>query len=101
MSLVTGRAGGSPIPQFNLNTAGVVIIDSMTIGADSSFGLGPFAYAGSLIVSSGSFFSFGTISCRQDLPANEGGASQRDNMSSLSLRRLPMRGNQNRQTTKQ
>jgi hypothetical protein len=74
-TLVTGHGlGGSPIPQFNPNTVGVVIIGLMTIGADSSFGLGPFAYAGSLIASSGSFFLFGTISCCQDSPANEGGA---------------------------
>ncbi len=84
-TLVTGHGpGGNPIPQFNPNTAGVVIIGSVTIGADSSIGSGPFAYGGSSIASSGSFFSFGTISCHQDSPANEGGASQRDNMSSLS-----------------
>ena len=100
-TLVTGhRPGGNPTPQFNPNTAGVIIIGSVMIGADSSFGSGPFAYAGSSIASSGSFFSFGTISCCQDLPANEGGASQRDDMSSLLLRRSPMRGNPNRQTTK-
>ena len=69
-TLVTGHGpGGNPIPQFNPNTAGVVIIGSVTIEADSSFGLGPFAYVGWLIASSGSFFSFGTISCRQDSPA--------------------------------
>ena len=56
----------------------------MTIGANISFGLGPFAYAGSLIASSGLFFSFCTISCHQDSPANKGGASQWDNMSLLS-----------------
>ncbi len=100
-TLVTGHGpGGNPIPQFYPNTAGVVIIGSVMIGADSSFGSGPFAYAGSSIASSGSFFSSGTISCRQDSPANEGGASQRDDMSSLLLRRSPMRGNLNRRTTK-
>ncbi len=68
-TLVTGHGpGGNPIPQFNPNTAGVVIIGSVTIGADSSFGSGPFAYTGSSIASSGSLFSFGTISCRQDHP---------------------------------
>ena len=96
MSLVTGRAGGNPIPQFNPNTAGKVIIGLVTIGADSSFGWGPFAYAGLLIASSGSFFSFGTISCRQDSPTNKRGDSQRDDMSLLLLRRSPMRGNPNR-----
>ncbi len=101
-TLVTGHGpGGDFIPQFNPNTAGVVITGSVMIGADSSFGSGPFAYAGSLIASSGSFFSFGTISCHQDLPANEGGTSQRDNMSLLLSRRSPMRGNPNRRTTKQ
>jgi hypothetical protein len=56
-TLVTGhKPGGNPILQFNRNTARVVIIGLVTIGADSFFGLGPFAYAGSLIVSSGSFF---------------------------------------------
>jgi hypothetical protein len=84
-TLVTGhRPGDNPIPHFNSNTAGAVIIGLVTIGADSSFGSGPFAYAGLSIASSGSFFSFGMISCRQDLPANEGGASQRDDMSLLS-----------------
>ena len=76
-TLVTGHGpGGNPIPQFNPNTAGVVIIGSVTIGADSSFGSGPFAYAGLSIASS--------RSCCQDSPANKGGASQRDDMSSLS-----------------
>ncbi len=84
-TLVTDHGpGGNPIPQFNPNTVRVVIIGSTTIGADSSFGLGPFTYVGSSIASSGSFVSFGTISCRQDLPANQGGASQRDDMSLLS-----------------
>jgi hypothetical protein len=90
-TLVTGHGpGGNPIPQFNPNTAGVVIIGLVTIGAISSFRLGPFAYAGSSIASSGSFFLFGMISCRQDLPANKGGALQRDNMSSLSSATLPV-----------
>ncbi len=84
-TLVTGHGpGGNPIPQFNPNTAGVIVISSVTIGADSSFGLGTFAYAGPSIASSGSFFSFRTISCCQDSFANEGGASQRDDMNSLS-----------------
>jgi hypothetical protein len=84
-TLVTGHGPeGNPIPQFNPNTAGVVIIGSVTIGADSSFGSGPFAYAGSSIASSGSFFLFDRISCRQDLPANKGGTLQRDDMSLLS-----------------
>ena len=91
---------GNPIPQFNPNTAGAVIIGSVTIGADSSFGSGLFAYAGSSIASSRSFFSLGTISRRQDSPANEGGASQRDDMSSLSSRRSPKWGNPNRRTMK-
>ena len=65
-TLVNGHGpGGNPIPQFNPNTAGAVIIGSVTIGADSSFGSGSFAYAGSLIASFGLFFfSFGMISCR-------------------------------------
>ena len=91
---------GNPIPQFNPNTAGAVIIGSVTIGADSSFGSGLFAYAGSSIASSRSFFSLGTMSRRQDSPANEGGASQRDDMSSLSSRRSPKWGNRNRRTMK-
>ncbi len=62
-TLVTGHGpGGNFIPQFNPNTTGVVIIGLVTIGADSSFGLAPFAYAGSSIASFGSFFLFGTIS---------------------------------------
>jgi len=91
---------GNPIPQFNPNTAGAVIIGSVTIGADSSFGSGLFAYAGSSIASSRSFFSLGTMSRRQDSPANEGGASQMDDMSSLSSRRSPKWGNPNRRTMK-
>ena len=100
-TLVTGHGPeGNATPQFNPNTVGVVIIGSVMIGANSSFGSGPFTYAGSSIASSGSFFSFGTISCHQDSPANKGGASQRADMSSLLSRRLPLRGNPNRQTTK-
>ena len=82
--LISIPPGGNPIPQFNPNTAGVVIIGSVMIGADSSFGLGPFAYVGSSNTSSGLFFLFGTISCHQDSPANKGGALQRDDMSLLS-----------------
>jgi hypothetical protein len=77
---------GKPIPQFNPNTAGAVVIGSVTIGAaNSSFGSGPFAATGSSSMTR-SFFSLGTIS-----PKSEGGISSKDDMSSLSSRRSTKR----------
>ncbi len=88
---------GTPIPQFNPNTAGAVIIGSVTIGAGSSLGSGPFADVGSSSIMSRSFFSLGTtMSRRRGGPiGSEGGISSRDDVSSLSSRRSPKRANDN------
>lgn len=80
---------GKPIPQFNPNTAGAVVIGNVTIGgASSSLGSGPFIpNTGSSSNKSRSFFSLGTISRRNESPTSEGGISSKDDMSSLSSRR--------------
>lgn len=74
---------GAPIPQFDPNTAGAVVIGSVTIGGDSSFSSGPFGSQAS--ARSQSFLSVGKISRRQDSPKSESG------MSSLSSNRSTSR----------
>ena len=75
--------GGTPIPQFNPNTAGAVVIGSVTIGASSSYSSGPFdngsrSYASS---KSRSFFT----PRRHKSPKSD--SSSKDDMSSLSSHR--------------
>ncbi|KAL7553349.1 hypothetical protein ACHAWF_016625 [Thalassiosira exigua] len=81
---------GEPIPQFNPNTAGAVVIGSVTIGGDSSFSSGLFANTPSQSSRSQSFLALGKISKPKD---HEGAASAKDDLSSLSSNRSSRRKN--------
>ena len=79
---------GTPIPQFNPNNAGAVVIGSVTIGGGSSYSSGFVNTSGSRSYSSKapSFFSIGKVS-RRHHTKSESGASSKDDMSSLSSHR--------------
>lgn len=82
---------GTPIPQFNPNTAGAVVIGSVTIGGSSSYSSGPFANT-SYSAKSRSFFSIGKLSHRKE-PTSESSISSKDGMSTLSSNRYSPRKN--------
>jgi len=86
---------GNPIPQFNPNTAGAVVIGSVTIGAgSSSYSSGPFTPTGSYSGKSRSLFALGKIaSRRKNLPMSDAGISSKDDMSSISSHRSSYRAN--------
>ncbi|KAL9184095.1 LOW QUALITY PROTEIN: hypothetical protein ACHAXT_002181 [Thalassiosira profunda] len=78
--------GGNAIPQFNPNTAGAVVIGSVTIGGSSSISSGPFGCAGSRASTrSRSFFTLGKMSWSKGSPGRS--ASSKDDMSSISSSR--------------
>jgi hypothetical protein len=79
---------GTPIPQFNPNTAGAVVIGSVTIRASSSISSGPFVNSGSHSTKSQSMFTRRKRSHRRHAaPESDSGVSSRDDVSSMSSRR--------------
>ena len=97
---------GSSISQFNPNTAGAVVIGSVTIGASSSTCSSHYAKHGESFSSakSRSFFSVGQGSRQVQLTKQkmagsdvESGISSKDDVSSLSSNRSYLRGNWARQ----
>lgn len=82
---------GTPIPQFNPNTAGAVVIGSVTIRASSSYSSGQFGNSGSSQVRSAKspslFMRRKRSHHRHDAPKSDSGFSSRDDLSSISSRR--------------
>ncbi len=81
---------GTPIPQFNPNTAGAVVIGSVTIRASSSYSSGPFGNSSSSQVRSTKspiFTRRKRSHDRHDAPKSDSGISSRDDVSSISSRK--------------
>ena len=82
---------GTPIPQFNPNTAGAVVIGSVTIRASSSYSSGPYGNSGSSQVRSTKspliFTRRKRFHHRHDAPKSDSGISSRDDVSSISSRK--------------